>query len=577
MRRGAANILLFASVLALTAALAIVLTGGATLDAIPLTLRNPIRPLTAGLVMLAAAWIVAGDAFGEIARPFVGSRERRPARIAALASACVVVFALAWTSRASGGSDSSCYVLQAEAFAHGHATLANPVAASLPGVPNEVFAPTGFHASREYGAAVPICAPGLAMLMAAAYLIHPSAVFLVVPVCAALLVWLTFVYGRRLDGDVTGACAAVLVACSPIFLYQAVQPMSDVPAAAAWLAAVVLVSRGDRAGAIGGGMYAAFAILIRPNLALLVIPLLFLKNRPVPFSEKGTGPFSDGKRGQVGFLVAAAPGVAVLLALNVVRYGGVFASGYGDAGTLFSADRVAQNLARYPAWIVETKTPFVLLAFAAPWALRRDAARARLASVSLASIALLLATYLAYTVFDDWWYIRFLLPALPLVLAMSVAVLRALMARVSAQAAAFTLAAITTALSVWYVDVARDRHVTDLQALEARFARAGEYAKRNLPANAVVLAVQQSGSIRFHGRHDTVTWDAIPPDALDALLARLYAHGRTPYIALEDVEEQHFRQRFAGQRAAALDARPVAELPAPGRVRFYATTIDHTR
>ena len=34
-------------------------------------------------------------------------------------SACVLVFALAWSSRAAGGSDSSCYVLQAEAFAGG--------------------------------------------------------------------------------------------------------------------------------------------------------------------------------------------------------------------------------------------------------------------------------------------------------------------------------------------------------------------------------------------------------------------------------------------------------------------------
>jgi len=548
-----------------------VLTGGATIEAIRLTLRNPIRPLAAGVVLLAAAWILAGGAFTAIARPYVGARDRLPGRIAALVSCGVLVFALAWTSRSAGGSDSSCYVLQAEAFAHGHATLVNPVAAVLPDVPNAVFAPTGFLPSpRAYGEAVPICAPGLSLLMAAAYVVHPSAVFLVVPVCAALLVWLTFLYGRRLDGDVTGVCAAVLVACSPIVLYQAVQPMSDVPAAAAWLAALVLASRGDRAGAVGGGLYAAFAILIRPNLALLAIPLLLLQ-------KKVAVTFFREKRWLSPFLVAVAPGVAILLGLNAVRYGSPFASGYGDAGTLFSLDHVGPNLTRYPAWTLQTQTPFVLLAIAAPWALRRDPVRARLAWVSLAAVALLAATYLAYTVFDDWWYLRFLLPALPLVLAMSVASLRALMARVSAPAAAFTLAAITTALCVWYVDVARDRHATDLQGLEARFARAGEYAKRNLPANAVVLAVQQSGSIRFHGRHDTVTWDAIPPDALDALLAQLHAHGRTPYIALEDAEEQRFRQRFAGQRAGALDARPIAELPAPGRVRFYAVTMDDAR
>src|SRR5262249_45139147 len=289
MRRGAATITLFAAVLALAAALVIVLTGGFTVRAVPLTLEDPIRPLVAGLVLLAAAWIVAGGEFAGVAGRGVGSRERLPARVPALASAGGLVVASAWTSRSAGGSDSSCYVLQAEAFARGHAALDNPVAAVLPGVPNAVFAPTGFLPSpREYGRAVPICAPGLALAMAGAYRVHPSAVFLVVPVCAAPLVWLTFVYGRRLDGDVTGALAAVLVACSPIVLYQAVQPMSDVPAAAAWMAALASTSP------FASGVYASLAILIRPNLALLAIPLLFLKKGTVPFSaaaKTGLSPF----------------------------------------------------------------------------------------------------------------------------------------------------------------------------------------------------------------------------------------------------------------------------------------------
>ena len=76
-------------------------------------------------------------------------------------------------------------------------------------------------------------------------------VFLVVPLFAALLVWFTFALGRALDDEVTGLGAAVLLACSPIFLYQAVQPMSDVPAAALWLAAFVFCVRGTVAGRCG--------------------------------------------------------------------------------------------------------------------------------------------------------------------------------------------------------------------------------------------------------------------------------------------------------------------------------------
>jgi hypothetical protein len=543
MRRNAATILLFLGALALAAALLIVLSGGFSFDVI--TLRDPRRPLIAGVVGLAAAWLTAGSQFPSIAQRITGTAAQLPSRIAAAASLAALVFAIAWSSRAAGGSDSSCYALQAEAFAHGQATLASPVAAALSGAPNAVFAPAGFLPSpRTFGAAVPICAPGLALAMAPAWRIRPAAVFLVVPISAALLVWLTFVLGRLVDGDETGACAAVLVACSPIFLYQAVQPMSDVPAAAAWLAALVSASP------LASGVWASIALLIRPNLALLV-PLL-------PWRKRGQPPWSH--------VLGAAPGVLVLLALNAVRYGSPLASGYGPTDVLFSLAHVLPNATRYTRWMIETQSPFVLLALAAPFLLRRDVARARLAWISLAAVALVEATYLAYTVFDDWWYLRFLLPALPLLLALSVAAVRALAGRASA-------AALTLVLSVWYLHAARDRHVTELQALEARFARAGEYAARHLPSNAVVVAGQESGGIRFHGGRDTIAWDAIPPAELDATLASLRANGRAPYFALEDGEDERFRQRFAGQRAGALDWRPMEELSGPPRVRFYAAPV----
>jgi hypothetical protein len=572
MRRNAATILLFAAGLLAAAALFVVLTGGFSSAAI--VLRDPIRPLAGALALLAASWMAAGTAFLPMVRAAAGSAARVSAAAAAVTAAGLLAFALAWTSRAAGGSDSSCYVLQAEAFARGHATLDNPVARQLPGMPVAVFAPTGFLPAREYGRAVPICAPGLSLVMAAAYLVHPSAVFAVVPVTAALLVWLTFVYGRRVDDEVTGAWAAVLVACSPIVLYQSVQPMSDVPAAAAWMAALVCAARRDDHGALGAGVCASLAVLVRPNLALLVVPLplLFMEFRPTADATRMS--LSVFRRNIVRLAVfglALLPGAALMLALNAVRYGSPLASGYGSTDALFSAAHVYANLLRYPRWVMETQTPFVLLALASPTALWRDRSRAWLALVSLLCAALLVATYFAYTVFDDWWYIRFLLPALPMAIGLSVAVLRGAARRLPSSAARVFVAAICLTVAVFGVRVALARHVTELQALESRFRLAGEYAGRALPADAVVIAVQESGSVRFHGRRDTIAWDAIEPDALDDTIARLRALGRPVYLALEDAEEPWFRLRFGGQRFGGLDWAPAATIDAPGRVRVYAT------
>ncbi len=585
MRRSGATIryragclLVFAGAAAAAWSVVTLLSGGFALHAGPLALssRDPVRPVLAAVILLAVAWLLLpAAAFRAAVHRVTGDRDRLAARLAAAAAICVLVFSISWTSGVAGGSDSACYVLQATAFAQGRATLRNPVALLLPEAAGAAFAPTGFVASRaDRAEAVPICGPGLALAMAGAFLIHRDAIFLVVPVTAALLVWLTFVFGRRLDDQITGVCAAVLVACSPTFLYQAVQPMSDVPGAAAWLAALTATARGDRRGRVLGGVCASLAILIRPNLALMVIPLAFLSFR-LKAEATETSLVVSAFRRNVLFLLAMAPGLLLLLSLNVARYGAPLASGYGDTGVLFSLAHLGPNAARYPRWLLETHTPLLILTLAAPWWMARHRDRTRVAVVSLACVALIVATYFAYSVFDDWWYTRFLLPALPVVLVISVSVALEAIARLGASrwrpAAVRAVAAtmLGVGLGGWYVHVARARHVLELQALESRFAIAGRYAGRALPANAVVLAVQESASVRFHGGRDTIAWDGIAPGALDGTIAALGSAGRVPYLVLEDEEEPRFRSRFAGQRFGALEWPASAEVHAPVRVRVY--------
>jgi len=568
IRYGVGTLLVLVAALAGAWSAVTLLSGGFTLHLGSLTVssRDPIRPLLVGVVLLAAARaLLPGSAFARVVRRLAGSRDRLASRIAMAAALAVLVVGIAWNTRAAGGSDSSCYVLQAEAFARGGVTLANPIPDVLPGAAPALFVPAGFVPSRRPPfAAVPICGPGLALAMAATSRIAGrDAVFLVVPVCAALAVWLTFVLGRRLDDDVTGAAAAVLLATSPIVIYQAVQPMSDVPAAALWLAALTATARvpsdalakagSGRRDQMLGGAFASLAVLTRPNMALLVIPLVLLLR---------------DWRAVARFALAAAPGLAVMAWLNAARYGSPLASGYGSTDVLFSFAHLESNLTRYPRWLIETETPLVAAAFFAPWWAWRRPARAWLVFVSLATAALTIATYLAYIVFDDWWYLRFLLPALPVLVVLSVAVLlEPARGRPAVRAAAAIVAC--AVVGAWHLHALRSRHVLDLQALESRFVVAGRYAGRALSADAVLLAAQQSGSLRYHGGRGTIAWDAIAPRALDATIEALRAAGRPPFLALEDGEEAAFRARFSGQRFGGLDWPPHAEIQGMVRVRLY--------
>jgi hypothetical protein len=171
-------------------------------------------------------------------------------------------------------------------------------------------------------------------------------------------------------------------------------------------------------------------------------------------------------------------------------------------------------------------------------------------------------------VFEDWSFIRFLLPTLPLVLILVIAVLDAMWRRWTPfrDARAF-LAAAAAILAVLFVREAVDRQAFRLQRMEARFERAGTFVGDRLPRNALVITSWHSGSVRFYGNRKTLVWDALDPGWLDRALAYVRARGYEPYLLFEGSEESGFRRRFADSAVGALDWPPAVDIG--GQVRIY--------
>ena len=130
----------------------------------------------------------------------------------------------------------------ADAFASGALQPTSELVAQVPWPDAaSTFTPGGFVPSETNpSASAPVCAPGFSLLLAPLIAVGGlDAAFILTPIAGALLVWLTFVAGRRLAGPIAGAMAAVLMASSPALLYQVVQPMNDVTTAALWMATFV--------------------------------------------------------------------------------------------------------------------------------------------------------------------------------------------------------------------------------------------------------------------------------------------------------------------------------------------------
>jgi hypothetical protein len=175
--------------------------------------------------------------------------------------------------------------------------------------------------------------------------------------------------------------------------------------------------------------------------------------------------------------------------------------------------------------------------------------------------------YLPYLVFEDWSYVRFLLPALPVLIVLMLGTLAAAARRLGARWEPAALAIVALILVVTGVRTAEARQVFQLGSLESVFARTGDVMAERLPGNAIVITSRYSGSVRYYGGRRTLVWDALDPAWLDRAVAFTRERGFEPFLLLDSTEEAAFRQRFALSQIARLDWPPLIEI-AP-QVRVY--------
>ena len=221
-------------------------------------------------------------------------------------------------------------------------------------------------------------------------------------------------------------------------------------------------------------------------------------------------------------------------------YGSPLRSGYGSLDALFSTANIAPNAARYFTWMWQSHTPAWLLALAAPFVLPGS-----LTALLLSLAAVNVACYLPYAVFNDWWYLRFLLPAIAIVIVLTTAVdrrhcgadLGESTSRGPEVVRAAVVGVVTLVICLLFIREARARSAFDLHRLESRYERAGVYVAGHLPPNALVITSWESGSVRFYGHRKTLVWDALDPAWLDRAIAYSRARGLEPFLLFERWEE----------------------------------------
>jgi hypothetical protein len=472
--------------------------------------------------------------------------------LAAILSVAALGAGLRYGAMVAGGADSYGYVSQAGYWQRGGVVVQEDVIRPSPWPGAALtWAPLGYRPSPNHtGAIVPLYAPGLPLLMALFQRVAGfCGAFLVVPLCGALTIFLTYQLGRLCFGRPGVALwAAALVATSPVFLYQLMNAMSDVPVTAAWTLALVLaIARRP----LGAGLAMSAAIAIRPNLAPLAV-LLTLWTA-----------LSVGWRAAIRLALGTAIAVVGIGLFNARVYESALTSGYGTTADLYALRFFSTNVRQFASWMTAVETPAVALAglfLVAPVVMPR-ALMPRPRLLLGGTMAIVVLSYAFYTPFDAWWYLRFLLPMWPVMMLLTAAALEAVAHRWLRPAYPFAIAAAVAFLAWHGLRVAVERTAFDLGREERRYVDIARFVAAHTEPNAVILSVQHSGSLRLYADRLTLRYDALDPRWLDRVVDYLQANGRRPYYVLDGVEVDAFRSRFgAMNRMGTLDWPPMATL-----------------
>ena len=560
-----------------------------TLAGVRVSTNEPLRPLLIAAFAF-SLFILSGGVWSSAARIGAVGRRTPPVLWAIGLAASVTAAGFIFSTTAASGSDSFGYVSQADRWLQGNPRIEQPFMAEIPW-PSRLwsFAPLGYRPIEEPGqwAIVPTYSAGLPLIMAAAKWVGGQcALFAIVPISGGLFVLATYGLGRRFGSPAVGLIAAWLVATSPALLFMLMWPMTDVPVAAAWAISLYFLFGHRRRDVAFSGVAAAIAVMIRPNLVVLV-PILAMwyvvrRNR-TDGTEVGVPLRSDLRplRDLVLFSLAVAPGVAITAAVNNYLYGSPLTSGYGGLSGMFDAANVVPNLQRYFRWFAESHAYVPLVGMAAlfvpaRWLWSREASEGRDNRrglwIAVAFTVALWGLYVTYLVFEEWWYLRFVLASWPFIMIGVGAVAVALLRRRHPLVSMLVIGTITG------VGIANYRYAISQSAFELwqgerRYVSAGRLVGHVTEPTSVIFSLQHSGSVRYYSGRISLRFDNLDRDWLDRAVAWLDSRGVSSYLLVEDWEEPQFRRHFAGQaRVAHLDRPPIFLYEGPAKIALYDLT-----
>lgn len=439
-----------------------------------------------------------------------------------------VVFCWSHASIQPGGADTSGYFNQARALAAGTSRVPFQAVDGLPpaALPSFAYVPLGFLLSNDGAALIPTYPVGLPAFYALSaqglgWQAGPHAVMVLHALAGVVLM---FLLARQAGcSPAVSAIGAATLATAPLYLHFAVQAMSDLPATTWCVLALWLAGRRTIPGALGASLAVGVATLIRPTNLLIVLPVVCLLGR--------------SWRRWLALGAGGAPFAALLAWFNWRTYGSPLATGYGDTSELFSLTWVPATVVHYVRWLPMALSPLALGA-AGLILFRKSKAEAGPWWPHALWVMALFGLYACYYhTHETWWYLRFVMPAMPSLLLLALLALDRAVDSPGLRRWRPALLVLALGLSLGNSLYWGHRYQIHRVGLHERvYTRAAELVAERTPKDAVLFAMQASGALFYHGQQTIMRWDMLDGRWAE-IRARIERTGRPIYALLFDHEK----------------------------------------
>ncbi len=465
----------------------------------------------------------------------------KTALLGALLAAYGVFLAIHFEPTAAG-ADSGGYMGSARLLSQGrlHDQLRTIPEWPLKQADAFTYVPLGFMDTHKTGELTPTYPVGLPLHYAIAGKVAGWrwGVLFVGVASALAAVLLTYLVMRELGADSSIAFAgASALAVSPMFLYTSLVPLSDTVATAWCGAAVYAALRARRSAhwAFPSGAAVAIAILVRPTNVLIV-----------PAVAVALWNWRLWLRAAVG----GAPAVVFDLWYNHAMYGSALTTGYGALNGLFQETFFVPAMRNYVTTLPNV-LPFGVLALLLipilPWRTRGR---------ELAAMALWLLAFVGVYAFYEytpefWWYLRFILPAFPAVIALGGMGVMALIERTATTRQAIVRSVVFTVVLIGSLATSvgwcRRYHVLGFPVEQQPHVQIPTWAKSHLPADAVVLCFHLSSGFYFYSDFPLIRSDQFTPETFQRFRDAVDKTHRPVYAFIFEFQrDEVFRDNIPG-------------------------------